>query len=170
MTNSEWFSPRPVLSGSSFRVPDQDRVVAYDIGVLPAGGVPAPWLLASEHDSVLLFRANAGIAVVTIERCLLSKFGYPNDEALAGHPLYDHGLGFGSVFEVSNSSWVRQMNEQNKVCFPDGTDWKLRHWIFTFDDSTFECMAEALRVEVVKKPFREVFADISARLLPKIPQ
>jgi hypothetical protein len=145
----------------------EDTVVLYDLGVAPVSDVPYPCFLSTEDESFLLFTATAGIAVVRIERCLLSKFGYPNDEALGGHPLYDRGLDFYNVFEVINSSWVRQVNEQNTVCFPNSSDWQLHHWIFTFHDSTFECMAEALHVEVVTKPFREVFVDVSARIAPK---
>ena len=36
-------------------------------------------------------------------------------EALAGHPLYQRGLSGYGVFEVINSSWSKQLTEQNRV-------------------------------------------------------
>lgn len=43
-----------------------------------------------------------GIAVVECKHCSAAKFGYPNDEGLAEHPLYTLGLGAAesSILEV----------------------------------------------------------------------
>jgi hypothetical protein len=82
---------------------------------------------------------------------MIATFGYPNDEALPGHPLYGAGLGPYGVFEVSDSSWKRQIIEQNKRCFPRTPPHydSLRHFVVTFQDSTFECLAGELSARSV---------------------
>jgi hypothetical protein len=84
--------------------------------------------------------------------CLVATFGYPNDEALGGHPLYAAGLSFYGVFEVEASPWIARLQSQNAVQFPDASWWPnspystsgpVRHFIITFQDSTFECLARS---------------------------
>ena len=74
------------------------------------------------------------------------KFGYPNDEALPGHPLYPKGLTFYGIFEVRDSSWSRALAEQNLVSFPNPSPSATsgRHFVVTFHDSTLECIAEGI--------------------------
>ena len=101
-----------------------DRVVPLSMGMLPAADVPRPILLQNEDDAYLVFDARsevpnapAGIATVRLQGCLITRFGYPNDEALGGHPLYPRGLRFYGVFEVQDSSWVAQLQEQKSPMF-----------------------------------------------------
>jgi hypothetical protein len=94
---------------------------------------------------------------------MLTKFGYPNDEALSGHPLYSKGLDAYGVCEVISSSWVKTLTEQNRVAFPDTPDSTLRHFIITFHDSTFECIARELKASVSEEPYEKVFAEITRR-------
>lgn len=129
-----------------------------DIGVVPEASVSEARLMQSEDGAVLSFsamrlqrdgmRTDAGIATVHFVHCAVTMFGYPNDEALPGHPLYRSGLSAYGVFEVVNSSWIRQVTEQNRVAFPSTRDSRERHFIFTFHDSTFECIADDLNVSV----------------------
>ena len=70
-----------------------------DLGFVPEAGVSAPALLQSDFSAVLTFtavtmapdgsRTKAGTAVIEFDRCHWTSFGYPNDEALPGHPLHD---------------------------------------------------------------------------------
>lgn len=78
-------------------------------------------------------------------------FGGPNDEALDGHPLYSRGLEPYDVFEVINSSWIRSMERMNSVhpSHNPARFQRLKHYIFTFHDSTFECIAEGFAVRDV---------------------
>lgn len=91
------------------------------------------------------------MAVVRFESCWAHYFGSPNSEALHGHPLYERGLSFYGIFEVLDSSWIRLMEQRNRVherhsaAHFDG----LRHFIFTFNDSTFECVAESITAQTV---------------------
>ena len=137
--------------------PAADSVVDLDIGVSPDAGVSGALVLQDEYDTRLAFHATtkaskgsrAGMAIVTFQRCLLTRFGYPNDEALGEHPLYQRGLGLYGVFEVLNSSWARSVVVQNRRSFPETPDdYADRHFVFTFHGSTFECLAKDLRVDL----------------------
>lgn len=151
-----------------------DELVRLDIGFEPEAAVSGPVLLQTDDDTFLTFNAvrmtadgrrdTAGTGIVEFEMCSITKFGYPNDEALGGHPLYKRGLQAYGVFEVLGSSWIRQMTEQNRVCFPQTTDSKRRHFIFTFHDSTFECVADSVKATLSTEPYEQIFRQITQRV------
>src|SRR5262249_26164200 len=91
-------------------------------------------------------------AFVRFRSPLMHVLGPPNDEALSGHPLWGRGLGYYGVFRVEQSSLVRRLAAMNSVHAHH--DWtvfeKKNHYIFTFHDSTFECVAESLEVEITE--------------------
>lgn len=102
-------------------------------------------------------------AIVEFRRVSSSMFGHPNDEALAGHPLYDRGLEHYGSFEVLESSWVRALARMNEVRFP-GSSWLFddaRHFILTFHDSTFECIASSV---VARETLVATRSDVIARV------
>ncbi len=82
-----------------------------------------------------------------IVRCLgvlISRFGYPNDEALHSDPLYVHGLKYYDIVEVTDSPWIREVNERNRVVFPDFKGYECRHYFMAFHDSSFEVLCDRL--------------------------
>jgi hypothetical protein len=141
-----------------------------DVGFFPEAAVSEPVLLQTDHVAILTFSAvreksdgmrdDAGYGVLEFASCSLTKFGYPNDEALPGHPLYKRGLSECGVFEVRNSAWVRLMTEQNRVAFPRTAESSECHFIVTFHDSTFECIARGVRAWLSSKPYPELFDEI----------
>lgn len=153
-----------------------EAVVELDIGVVPEAAVSGAVVLQDEYATYLTFNAmskgadgkrhDSGTAVLTFKGCLLTKFGYPNDEALGGHPLYERGLRCYGAFEVLNSSWAAAVAAQNRHSFPDTRDdYAGRHFIFTFHDSTFECLAMELAVELSSDPYAQILARLSSRFL-----
>jgi hypothetical protein len=62
-------------------------------------------------------------AVVSFLEVSAWKYGEPNDEGLANHPLWNHGLAFYEFHEVMP------------------LDMAARRWIATFHDGTFEVVA-----------------------------
>jgi len=70
----------------------------------------------------------------------LFRFGYPNEEALAGHPLHKFGLNLYGFHIVENSPLIEELATQNKVhSMNDPAHWKkLSHWLITFHDETLE--------------------------------
>lgn len=156
-----------------------DQVIELKLDCVPEASVSGALLLQTEYSTYLTFNAmreqtdeqyvDVGHAVVEFFRCIRTQFGHPNDEALPGHPLYVDGLdqfAYG-IFEVLNSSWIREIERQNRVHFPNATDWAvgLRHFIFTFHDSTFECVAQDFKLEVTDELYEQIFARISKRIL-----
>lgn len=137
--------------GHSARVPDEVRTL--DLGFVPNAGDPSPELHCDEHSARLTFYGQRTThpgerqsVVIYATACMIATFGYPNDEALPGHPLYAAGLGHYGIFEVGDSSWKRHVIKQNRRCFPRTPPHyeSLRHFVVTFQDSTFECLAQEL--------------------------
>ena len=151
-----------------YEVDQQDRV--YEITGLPQSsvGAPLPVLVADEDSVVVAFFVErevpgwdgSWVAVITPESdepwaavhfidAYATMFGPPNDEALSGHPLYSRGLRHYGSFGVRNSSWIRRLERMNAVhrrhnpsTFASG----LHHFVLSFHDSTFECVARTFRV------------------------
>jgi len=153
-----------------------NEVVPYSIGCVPELAVSGPLLLQTDNSTFLTFNAMriapdgmrhpAGHAVVEIMGCSITKFGYPNDEAQPGHPLYSRGLDAGEgVYEVLRSSWVAELTAQNRVRFPSTPDSTERHFIFTFHESTFECIATDLRVSLRTEPYEQILRELQTRVL-----
>src|SRR5262245_58849967 len=114
-------------------------------------GAPEPLILANEHRCALVYYLNAhpsrdcgyeivrarsdaemGPVVFVKMEVWLMHFGYPNGEALGGHPLFKRGLRAFSVQEVIDSTWPSELERANRVHpnhFPEMFD-RLRHIIF----------------------------------------
>jgi hypothetical protein len=154
---------------------EEEFAIPYDIGLLPDPGVSDAVVLQTEYITILIFRVSrrtldlaghsAGYGIVHIERCSLTKFGSPNDEALPGHHLYSKGLSYYGIYEVRNSLWVRNATEINRVSFPRTPDSDQKHFIFTFHDSTFECICRDLRISLSNQPFSEILLAATKELL-----
>jgi hypothetical protein len=123
-----------------------EGVVSLDTDWTPDPGAPAPLLVQNEDRAALIFESTPSGESVLLEfgGCLLTRFGYPNDEALAGHQLYSKGLRSYGVFEVEESAWIADIVARNAVSFPLAGLPSLRHFVITFHDSTFECLAQSI--------------------------
>lgn len=127
-------------------MPDTHQIEVIGDFPAPDAGAPRPIIWSNEdHLTVTYVVPDGRNVVIRFERCILFKFGAPNDETLHGHPLYAHGLQHYSVHSVLNSPWVAEIEKINSVHrmhdrsrFLKG----LRHYIFTFHDSTLECLVK----------------------------
>ena len=152
----------------------EEYAVPYDIGFTPEAAVSGPVLLQTDYRTILTFNAvrrmpdglrhRIGHGIVEIESCSVTKFGYPNDEALPGHPLYSKGLQAYGVYEVRNSLWIRQITEQNRIPFPETPDSTQKHFLFIFHDGSLECIASSLRAFVSTEPYSRVFQEMTQRV------
>ncbi len=106
------------------------------------------------------------IAIVRFDFPYAVMFGAPNDEALHGHPLFGRGLTFYSVSEIMNSSWVRGLQHMNSTHRNHHPEFfaDLRHFIFTFHDSTFEAVAKGIEVDTMIGSIRAARTVISKKL------
>ncbi len=117
-------------------------------------GAPLPVVFANEQSVWLAFRLSYRTApdrernatgVIRFDGVSAHCFCSPNDEALAGHRLYDCGLAFYAFQEVKNSPWIAELCRQNSVhpFHSDAMFSRYRHFIYPFHDSTFEIVADS---------------------------
>ena len=141
-----------------YSIDRKDKVVELNNIPQSSVGAPIPVVLADEHLTIVTYYIQEDVddeeatAIVSFKRCLAFMFGPPNDEAFRGHPLSSRGLRPYSSFIIENSSWIRELEKMNSVhpyhshkLFED-----YRHFILSFHDSTFECIAEDYEYEILK--------------------
>ncbi len=123
-------------------------VTPIDAGFKPTANYPRPVLFQDSGRALLYFTGRSEPekeeerVVAVFGGCLASRFGYPNDEALAGHPLHKDGLSFYGVFEVHGSPWMKEVKMQNRVSFPKFDMPERRHIVITLHDESFEVPCE----------------------------
>jgi hypothetical protein len=115
-------------------------------------GAPFPIVLATEMGVTLVYLTAAPrkAAVVEFYWYTAHYCGPLNDEAFTGHPLASRGLEPYGAFEVLQSSWVRLLEQRNRV-HPKHmreTYRDRRHFILRFKDSTFECIAGGYKASI----------------------
>jgi hypothetical protein len=155
-----------------YEVDDLDEVVELHDVPQSNVGAPLPHLICAEHSLLLAYLVNepdpawdgsyvnvvdpnseGGVAVIQFDHPYAHMFGPPNDEAFLGHPLADRGLHPYAVFEVKNSSLVRQLELMNSVHPSHDQEQFMansRHFVFAFHDSTFECIARGFTFEITR--------------------
>ena len=156
-----------------------DEIIELKLGIYPEAAVSGAVLIQTESSTFLTFNAmrptdkisphggyfktNAGTAIFQFKGCSATRFGYPNDEARSGIPrLKDTAYG---IYEVLNSSWMRDIIRDNRYQFPNTTDdYISKHLVFGFHDSTFECLTDDFEFEVSIEPYDKILAKISERI------
>lgn len=143
-------------------------------------GASVPVILSNENKVTLLYyyykiiengaifpkerniMEDEGVATLTFNGAIIYKSGYPNDEVIASHPYYPFGLSLYKMFEVINSDWVdaiEKMNRIHRLHNPERFK-SLKHYIITFKDLTFECIAKSVEISFTQKTMNEVLNDI----------
>jgi hypothetical protein len=136
---------------------EKDKIIPITLGFKYQTDIPNPFLIQTERSAFLLINVSeamisggiktGGVAVLEFKDPLLTKFGYPNDEALGGHPLIRRGLNYYTAQEVLSSSWVEAVNAQNNVVFPKSDIFSDKHhYILSFHDTTFEIIANGFQL------------------------
>lgn len=125
---------------------NDERAILLPDWPQPNAGAPMPVTIADDSSLFVRYHTNTGkVAVIHFPLCTIVTFGSPNDEALAGHPLYGRGLQFYSVHQVENSSWIALLEQRNRV-HPRHDRGRFledrKRFVFTFHDSTLECVVK----------------------------
>ncbi|HKT89917.1 MAG TPA: hypothetical protein VJQ59_15850 [Candidatus Sulfotelmatobacter sp.] len=168
-----------------YEVDDQDRVVPLDELPQSSVGSPIPQVLAMEADVVLAYYVQERefwtkprpvnpetfdelVALVRFHGCIAHLWGPPNDEALTGHPLASRGLQPYGIFRIENSSWIRKLERMNRVHRSHKPEryWQRQHLIFTFHDSTFECVCNTFEATTKRGPIAGMIPEMQ-KLLEK---
>lgn len=128
-----------------YDIDSRDRVVPLDLAPSPDQGDPLPVVLAKDGSVILSYVAGRELTVIATFPFLSAVlFGEPRAKWLKKHPLAERGLEAHGAFEVKDSSWARAIEAR------DGTGRK-KHFIFTFRDSAFECVAADIGVELIRE-------------------
>ncbi|WP_282610326.1 hypothetical protein [Pelagibius sp. Alg239-R121] len=165
-----------------YQIDMHDRVVELTDIPRMESGAPLPKLVTNEDGLDLIYLLDepdpnwdgstatmvspdterAKIACIRFDATWAHMLGPPNDEALAGHPLARRGLSHYAVFEILHSSWVRSLERMNAVHPNHSPEMfaNLRHFIFTFHDETFECVARGYKFRIAKGSITSVAASL----------
>ncbi len=162
-----------------FSLGNSEKVVPLEDFPQSSIGAPCPAVIATEHSLILTFLLDdqdpewdgttvrvVGIdssgeqcAVIHFERPTIHSLGPPNDEAFGGHHLAKKGLQPYGAFEVIHSEWIQQLEKMNSVHhrhdrkrFLEGK----RHFIITFHDCIFECVARGYRIELTRGSIKQL--------------
>jgi len=111
--------------------------------------------------------ASAGAIAMLAFRGSTHSVSGPNDEALGGHPLWGRGLRRYQLHQVRRSRWIAELERQNSVHPFHRGGWAERtnHYLFTFHDELFECVAPSYVAEVRYDTMAQVVRDMVERLL-----
>jgi len=157
-----------------------EQIKELKLGVTPEAAVSGAVLLQSEYSSYLTFNAQketdkpspyggfytteAGTAIVEFPGCLISKFGYPNDEAASGIPKYKEIEIVYAICEVVDSDWIKELKQVNSYTFPNTSYSSFRHFLIFFHDSTFECIAKEIKLKISEDPYIEIISELSRKI------
>ena len=168
-----------------YQIDEKDKVIELKDVPQSSVGAPMPIILCDEHklflayflqntpenwdfNSVRVVTANTEdyVALVEFEKYESFMFGNPNDEAFHGHPLASRGLEPYAVFEIENSSWLRNLEKMNSVHPYHSLEKfeKLKHFVFAFHDSTFECVAENFNISISEGSMKSILEEMKQKL------
>ncbi|WP_075617974.1 hypothetical protein [Paenisporosarcina indica] len=155
-----------------YLIDNKDRVVPLNSIPQSSVGSPNPIVLSDKTTTVVAYDLeedeieNNDIAIITFKSCRSIMFGPPGDEIFEAHPLSSRGLERYSTFIIEDSSWLRILIKMNSVHprhkeshFED-----LRHFILSFHDSTFECIAEDFEVETINRDSNDIISIMRMKL------
>jgi len=127
-------------------------------------GAPSPMIIANDNNLFVIYYENYidrvdesatdnlmldnNILVLKFQHCYRFTFGSPNDETISGHRYYKLGLVPYAVFELQGSDLIEELKAINAVhpYFNSKNYDSLKHYIITFHDKTFECVAEGYEI------------------------
>jgi hypothetical protein len=129
----------------AYPVDAKDSVVALADLPRPTAGAAEPVLFASEYTlqiAYYTYSQDDGVALVTFSYPEAHYLGPPHVDAVDRHPLHSRGVDIYGAFEVHDSSWIRELRQIS------GSRIEGRHFILTFHDTTFECIARDFTVSM----------------------
>jgi hypothetical protein len=144
---------------------------APDAGAAGAVLVPTNWGIYATFRAMVSNEDGAqepvGTAVVELVGCVAKTFSYSTDMGEDGRPYSFFDLKSGGIYEIVDSEWLLKVEEEvfgrvQGTSAATKRDFKLmRHYVFTFHDTTFQCIAEGLKPKVSNEPFGDILADLA---------
>lgn len=126
-------------------------------------GAPSPMVISNDSELFVSFYANktsgqipqernivydTGIVVLKFKTFLKFNFGMPGTETIHGHPYHKLGLRSCSFYEMLDSDLMKELQKIDQVHpYYNSEKWKdFKHYILTFHDNMFECIAKEFEV------------------------
>ena len=164
-----------------------EKVVSLEDFPQSSVGAPCPAVIATEHSLILFFLVEEQdpdwdgttvrvvdidspeehCAVIHFERPSTHSLGPPNDEAFGGHRLARKGLQPYGAFEVINSEWIQLLEKINSVHHRHDRERFLegkRHFIITFHDSVFECVARGYKFSLMPGSIKDLLVSHAGQI------
>mgnify|MGYP000729907624 CR=1 FL=1 len=127
-------------------------------------GSPSPTILSNDNELFIAFYADVesssiipkerntiydtGIFALKFDNFLKYTFGLPGVETIQGHPYNKLGMKSYSFYELRNSDFIKSLQdiEKNHPAY-NPEKWKVyKHYILTFHDNMFECIARGFEI------------------------
>lgn len=127
-------------------------------------GAPSPTILSNDNELFITFYKDkestsvipqerntiydTGILALKFKRYLKYTFGIPGNETIHGHPYSKLGMQSCSFYELTNSDLIQSLKDIEKVhAYYDPKNWEMyKHYILTFHDNMFECIAQGFEI------------------------
>ncbi len=136
----------------------------FDFPLEWPSSAPYPFLMVMDGSAALTFRLKDQEAdgLVLFNPCVSAKLGKPREDEFKGHPLNGRGLDWCAALRVVNSRWLEELRLINTVHQSyDAKKWAdMNHYIFPFQDSTFECVARSFIAETHLFTTRQEMLDL----------
>lgn len=139
-------------------------------------GGPSPKIYSFENSLFVLFYSDNsnyqqidqvifdyGVVILKFNRVQKFNFGMPSTDTIQGHQYYKIGMNSCAFYELKDSDFIKSLQNIAKI-HPNynHSGWeKYRHYILTFHDNMFECVAESFE-------FIEEKTSIEDQLTPMI--
>lgn len=151
-------------------------------------GAPMPHVISSGYKTYLIYYVNEPdpnwdgtyvnvinpsseetvlMALVQFTSCYSYRFGGANEDVLHGHALWGKGLEHYKAHIVANSLWIKEEMRVNRVheYFNEDRWMKKKHYLLTFHDELFECIAEGFNIEVYRDTFSNIINLAQKRMM-----
>lgn len=162
--------------------------VPFDFPARWDTGAPLPHLFTNDYRAFLTFylathdpnwdgsyvtvkhpgaQNTESLALVEFVGCQVARLGTPSEEVLNGHYLHGRGQEPYSAQLVKNSPWIAELRTISSVHERfRASGWEdLKHYVFWFHDSTFECIARDYRLELHEMSMLNLAHEVLKRLL-----
>lgn len=163
--------------------PVVEKPTRLKLGLVPNAAAAGAVVVTTKWGDFVTFPALAadeigifgpvGTAVIELTGCRARTFSYSTDDEQHEPPFYGE-LASGAIYEIKNSSWTKKVDAeatQLAQLLVGGSKTKqkpkqlkqkpVKHYVFTFNATTFQCIAEGLLIDVRSDPFGMIAADLA---------
>lgn len=114
-------------------------------------GYPSPKIISDSYNLYLNFKIddeNDDSITLKFINYHIYKMGFPGNETLCYHPYSIYGVNTSDIYLIKDSKWINELKEIDKNHpYHNEAKWdSLNHYIITFHDDLFECIAKDFEI------------------------